>query len=191
MSDSQSFKLQKIDGVSFKEHSCLTLEDLCFFFGDYAGGQGFSHSEMNNLIHNFKKPREKQKNPQEWRHKETAIKDIANLLLLTPDWKKLKNCVWIPMPSSKLKTDSDYDDRLMQVLLKIKEQETTLDVRELLTIKVGYKAAHEPGSKRLSIPEHEKNFIFDSSKKEPTPRCIVIFDDVITTGASFKAAQNY
>jgi predicted amidophosphoribosyltransferase len=183
------FNLQQIDKSLLNEHIYLTSQDYCFFFGDYAGRQGYAISTMNSLMQNFKKPASR-KNKQEWYYKEKAIDGIADLLLSTQRWEKLRACTWVPMPSSKTHSDPEYDNRLLQVLLKIKNKENDLDIRELLKIKSSRPAAHEPNSKRLSIEEHLNNMIFDDSKKNPTPKSIVIFDDVITTGASFKAAQN-
>jgi predicted amidophosphoribosyltransferase len=144
---------------------------------------------MNQLIYNFKKEPVKKTNSQEWYWKEKAISDVAALLESSDLWHVLKNCLWVPMPSSKLKTDENYDDRLMDVLRLLQKKEPKLDIRELLSIKAGRSQAHVPGSKRPSLSEHQENLIFDSSKKSPVPKTIIIFDDVITTGASFKAVK--
>lgn len=64
-----------------------------------------------------------------------------------------------------------------------------MDIRELLKIQLSRPSLHEPGNRRLSVEEHVKNLTFDDNQKNPIPQSIVIFDDVITTGASFKAAQ--
>lgn len=45
-----------IDNSLLQEHSCLDVNDKCYFFGEYAGRQGYSHSDMNQIIFNFKKP---------------------------------------------------------------------------------------------------------------------------------------
>jgi predicted amidophosphoribosyltransferase len=183
------FNLQQIDESLLEEHSLLMPEDRCYFFGDYAGKQGFSHSPMNNMMHNFKKPVDRKNKLDEWQYKEKAIRDIADLLISIRQWEKLRSYTWIPMPSSKSYTDQRYDDRLMKVFNLIKEKEKNLDVRELLKIQLSRPSLHEPGNRRLSVEEHMKNLTFDESQKNPVPQNIVIFDDVITTGASFKAAQ--
>lgn len=185
----ETSKLQKIDESLQLEHSCLDSTDMCYFFGEYSGRQGYSHSDMNQLIFNFKKPMEK-KGKAGWHYKEKEIKKIAEMLLATDAWKKLKNYTWIPMPPSKVKSDPGYDDRLSRVLAHMKEVEKNLDVRELLIARSSRDPAHDPNSvKRPKISDHLNNYSLDATLKEPTPRAIAIFDDVITTGASFKAAK--
>lgn len=182
------FKLQKIDQSLLKEHYFLEKNDYCFFFGDYAASQGYTHSPMNDLIHNFKKPVDRKKK-QEWQYKEQAINKVVQMLLDSKNWQAFKKYTWIPIPPSKSRSDKDYDDRLMKVLLKLKEQEPSLDVRDLFSIKSSRKAAHEPDSKRPKPEEHMKNMIFDQNQKDPSPIKIIVFDDVITTGSHFKAVQ--
>jgi hypothetical protein len=184
-----AFKLQAIDGSILSEHSCLTSEDHCYFFGDYLGRQGFKVSDMNDLMQNFKKPIDRKTRPEEWKWKTRAIQVFADMILTTSIWEKAKNCTWVPMPSSKLKSDPLYDDRLMQVLQRLKEKKPSLDVRELLSIKAGREQAHSPGGARPTVDEHLTNLTFDGKQKAPAAKTIIIFDDVITTGASFKSAK--
>ena len=181
-------KFQKIDESLLPQHSCLVPKDHCFFFGDYSGREGFNYSDTNSLIWNFKKDLRKKDKSKEWYWKEKSITDIANLILSTKLWDKLKKCLWVPFPSSKLKTDPDHDDRLMRVLQLLKQRETSLDVRELLFSKCSREAAHVSG-KRLNVKEHLENMVFDHTQTSPIPKNIVVFDDVITSGASYKAAQ--
>ncbi len=185
-----AFQLQKIDESLLQEHCDLSDIDHCYFFGEYAGRQGYNHSEMNSLIQNLKKPVKRMNHSSEWRYKEEAITKVVKLLNTTPLWPKLKTCLWIPIPPSKSKKDEQYDDRLMKILCKLQATEKTLDFRELLSISSSREEAHVTGNRRLTVQEHIDNFIFDDSKINPLPRTIIIFDDVITTGATFKAAQS-
>lgn len=184
----QPIKLQKIDEFLLNEYSNLEPSDYCYFIGDYAARQGFNHSEMNQVINNFKKPAGR-KNLPEWHYKEQAILKIAYWIMSTPSFEKLKKATWIPIPSSKTKQDPQHDDRLWRVLLKMQEIEKTLDIRELLLIKVSREAAHNPGIDRPTVEDHLKNLTIDASKKNPTPQAVILLDDIITSGANFKAAQ--
>jgi hypothetical protein len=173
----EKFTLQKIDESLQEEHLCLESTDKCYFFGEYTGRQGYS--PMNK------------KGEAGWHYKDKEVVKIAKLLMSTKGWSKLKGYTWVPMPPSKIKLDPAYDDRLLRVLSKIKETEKDLDVRELLVGKASREPAHDPNSqKRPKISDHLKNFELDQLLKTPTPKAIAIFDDVITTGASFKAAQS-
>lgn len=157
--------------------------------GEYTSHQPAQYSVMNQLINNFKKPVERKNRKNEWHYKEQEIEKIAKMFLATPSWEKLKIYTWIPIPPSKTKNDPNYDDRLLCILKKLKEVEKFLDVRELLLSKINRDPAHIPGGKRLTTTEHCDNFLLDESLKDPNPNKIIIFDDIITTGASFKAAQ--
>jgi hypothetical protein len=48
--------LQQIDDSVLHDHFYLEMNDKCYFYGEYAGRQGYTFSEMNQLIFNFKKP---------------------------------------------------------------------------------------------------------------------------------------
>jgi hypothetical protein len=191
----ESIKLQKIDIAFLSEYSCLEPTDLCYFIGEYAARQGFEHrnpsqiiENMNQIINNFKKPMDR-KGLSEWFYKEQAILKIAYWLISTTSWDKLKSATWVPIPPSKEKSVPLYDDRLWRVLLKMKEHEDSLDIRELLLSKSSREAAHNPGAVRPKVQDHLVNFVIDESLKVPKPRGIILFDDIITSGAHFKAAQ--
>ncbi len=48
--------------------------------------------------------------------------EVAELLLATSNWGKLKNCTWVPMPPSQIKIDENYDDRLLRSLQVVKKR---------------------------------------------------------------------
>lgn len=93
-------RLQKIDNSLLPLYSCLEDNDYCYFLGEYASGQGFEYSQMNQEINNFKKPVDRKKRP-EWRYKEDAISKIAFWMASVNCWDKLKIATWIPIPPSK------------------------------------------------------------------------------------------
>ena len=77
----------------------------------------------------------------------------------------------------------------MKTLQTIKEKSYhDLDFRELVNIKASREAAHK-GGERLTPKEHYENFKINSALIHPPPLKIVVFDDVITTGASFKGIK--
>ena len=126
----------------------------------------------------------------EWHFKEQAILKIAYWLMSLNSWDKLKRYTWVPIPPSKAKSDLAYDDRLFRILMKVKELEKSLDLRELILRKTSRDAAHMPGGKRPTIQELSADLYVDEAITDPTPEGIVVFDDVITSGASFKAVQS-
>ncbi len=184
----KNVKLQKIDESLISEHSCLKPEDPCFFLGEYASRQGYQHSPMNQLIFNLKKSVDKIGQP-DWRYKESAISEIVRLFTSTPSWQQLKLYTWIPVPPSAIKNEPEYDDRLLKILAKMNaSNNNSLDIREILVQKNSRGPNHLTGNRR-TIKDHLSNWIIDENLIQPAPKKILVFDDVITSGASFKAAQ--
>lgn len=64
----------------------------------------------------------------------------------------------------------------------------TLDVRELITQTGNIRAAHSAAT-RLRPEEIATHYAVDESAADPFPKEIILFDDVLTTGAHFKAAK--
>lgn len=183
----ENFKLQRIDKSLISAHSELKPNDICLFFGEYVSHKGYQHGPMNQLIFNLKKEIQK-KDKKDWHYKQEALEQIASMLISEPDWDKLKTFTWVPIPPSKKSTHQDYDPRLLNILDKIKETNSKLDVRELLIAKTDRKPAHLDG-KRLTKGEHVQNLAVVEKLIKPATKKIIIFDDVIYTGSTFKAAQ--
>lgn len=127
----------------------------------------------------------------EWKYKEKAIKKIAKILISLKQWNQLKEFTWIPVPPSIEKSDPMHDDRLIQTLKIVKEKGPALDYRELVQIKKSRSPAHQTVDPRPNSEDHYFNFIINESLIEsPTvPEKTIIYDDVITTGSSYKAMK--
>jgi predicted amidophosphoribosyltransferase len=94
----------------------------------------------------------------------------------------------IPMPPSKAQDDPLYDDRLTRMLTAIRPQ-PPLDIREIIVQKTSTGAAHHSDARPR--PETlEALYTLNPRWLVPTPTVIGLFDDVLTTGAHFKAAQS-
>lgn len=179
-------KLTQIDSLLLPDYPHLEKTDDCLFFGEYTSRAGYAHSEINQLINNFKKGVEKKGLP-EWWYKNDAINRIVELFLNNSSFLEI-GYTWIPIPSSKIESDVEHDDRLWQVLKGLKDKKQSLDIRKLIVAKKSRSSAHG-SEKRPTISDHLGNWYIDTSKIQPKPDGVVIFDDVITTGCSFKAAQ--
>jgi predicted amidophosphoribosyltransferase len=91
-----------------------------------------------------------------------------------------------PIPPSKAIEHPEYDDRMLRLLRRVAVG--LLDVRELLYQERSMDAAHAS----LARPRPEEiaaNYRVREDLLEPAPEAIGLFDDVLTTGAHFKAAQ--
>ncbi|MGE0278634.1 MAG: hypothetical protein AB7R40_24820 [Nitrospiraceae bacterium] len=179
-------RLTRIDDLTRPDHSFLTPLDRCYFIGEYTARQRGPYSAGNNLIMNFKKGLER-KGRAEWRYKAIAIQQAAQAFRTALNAEFLNTATFVPIPPSRAKGDSLYDDRMIQMLNAIRPEQP-IDMRELIVQTQTTDAAHGR-STRLRPEEIEALYRIDDNAKTPAPRVIAICDDVLTTGCHFRAAQ--
>ena len=94
----------------------------------------------------------------------------------------------MPIPPSKARDDPLYDDRLTRMLRAIRPA-PPLDIRELIIQTQSTEAAH--GRDIRPRPEEiEALYRLDEALTEPMPRIVALVDDLLTTGAHFRAAKS-
>lgn len=182
--------LQKLDELHLPHHCYLTSEDLVFFLREYTPRAGYAYSETNQLIHNFKKTMDRRGKP-EWYYKERAIEKITTEIgtSVKVDW--LRQVTLVPIPPSKAKTNQLYDDRMTRVLMGLGPlRKIRCDVRELIVQRSDMPTVHLHNDDRPKPSEIEATYEIDESLVAPPPKDIGLFDDVLTTGAHFRAAKN-
>lgn len=180
-------RLCKIDDLTLPDYHYLEPDDRCYFVREYTSREDYSFSSTNDLISNFKKTMDR-RGKAEWKYKERAILSIASEFRKLLPAESLSKMTLVPMPPSKAKDDPDHDDRMLRVLKNI-DQEKNLDIRELILQNKSIPAVHFKGSYRHDPQELAEIFYIDEDISEPAPPKLAIFDDVLTTGAHFKAAQ--
>jgi hypothetical protein len=165
----------------------LADDDNCYHYGEYTSGGGFAASQTNRQILNLKK---RPTSPQaELYWKSQAIIYWGDLIANSIN---LQNCVgsatFVPMPCSKPVGHPEYDDRMLRVLQRTKQHNPQIDVRPLLTQTTARDSQHTGG--RMTPPELLQSLAIDNNQLQPPPfPTVIIFDDVITMGASFNAAK--
>jgi len=176
--------LTRIDELHLSDHYHLDRDDECYFIGEYTAGRGFSHSTTNQLIYNLKKSVDRRGAPEYW-HKEEAIRRAARALgqFLNPEF--VQRGTFVPVPPSRTPGDPLYDDRIIQV---IRQLDPNVDGREIIRQIVSTPGAHlrqdRPGPRELY-----DNYEIEEALVEPLPSTIAVVDDVLTTGAHFKAMK--
>ena len=178
--------LTEIDQLTRQDNAYLDGEDRCYYLGEYTSGTGFKYSDTNDLISNLKKPMDR-KNTAEWQYKELAISKVAKALRNTIAPQFLNHTTFVPIPPSKAKGDPSYDDRLIKILESVRA-DRRLDIRELIVQSDSTKAAHT-STNRIALGELCRIYDVDSLLTVPPPKSIAIFDDLLTTGAHYRAAK--
>lgn len=182
-------KLSEIDDLSRPEHHFLEPGDRCFFLWEYTPNRGYKFSEANNLILNFKKSPERQ-GRREWQYKEQAIEKIAEAFLksLRAEW--LQGVTLVPIPPSEARGSPRYDDRMLRVLEELGGKlGSSLDIRELILQRESTVADHK-AVQRQSLEDLIDNYRFNEQAALSAPARIALFDDLLTTGKHFKAAEH-
>lgn len=186
-----TIKLRKIDDLSRQDHSYLTESDACHFLHEYTRGVGWSGSDANDLINNLKKSPEKYRgNSAVWRWKLRAIDRVTEELSTALNSEWLKIATLVPIPPSKTASHPDYDDRMLKVIEGIgRRTQLNLDLRELIRQIEDVEAFHAREERR-DPGEIESRYRINEDVATPSPKIIGIFDDVLTTGAHFRAAHS-
>jgi hypothetical protein len=181
-------RLTKIDELTRGDHTFLEAGDECLFFGDYSARKGFAHSATNGVIANFKRPVKYRGTPS-WKYKVREINAVAQAFSANIG-SAFGSLTLVPVPPSKLKTDPEYDDRMMDMLRALRAPAgITPDVRELVVQTKPMPAAHDSAN-RPPPAEWEKVYAIDEGLAQKTPTWIGIIDDLLVTGCRFRAMSN-
>ncbi|MQA57641.1 hypothetical protein [Pseudomonas piscis] len=162
-------------------------DDSCYHFLEYTSGGGFNVSQGNQQILNLKKRPTSSEN--ELYYKAKAINFWGDLLASELNLTIVsENSTFVPMPCSKPRGHVDYDDRMTKVLRRMARQTPNMDIRELL-VQGNLRASQHVGD-RLTPTELSQSMLVDTNLLAlPIKQHLIIVDDVITMGASFKAAK--
>lgn len=191
--DDTSFpkRLTKIDHLTRCDHPHLRDDDNCYFLGEYTARKGFAYSATNNLIINFKKPMDRRASPQ-WKYKGEMIHQASTALFEAIGTSNLQNYLFVPVPPSKVRGDEMYDDRMMQMLNGFAQLVATHhghhpDIRELVEQTTSTSAAHDTDNRPSPDKLADLYKINTKALEQPIRDCIVICDDVLTTGCHYRA----
>ncbi len=189
--ESWSSKLRRIGDYEKGEHSYLTEDDICLYFGEYtptgeSGRPAWSLSKANSIVLNLKKSPSKKGTP-EWEHKLATIRSLGRIILKNLKAVDLQSLTFVPAPPSKANDDPDYDPRMLQVAKAIGND---VDARPIL-MTVSSRESASLSEKSRSVDSIKSNTCIDESQVElrPVSKTIIVIDDMITTGATFIACK--
>lgn len=173
----------RCDSVPF-----LDSKDECYYFLDYTLG-GYQESESNSIVLNFKKDLVHKDNILVWNYRTRAINFFASAI--NDVLRKNINCnhfILIPCPTSKPNNHPNFNDRLLCVAHTLIHSNPLYKVYNCFNRTQEVIPVHQGGARKveeiirttkISLPP---TFLNQES-------IIVLFDDVLTTGAHFKACQ--
>ena len=183
-------RLTGIDESNRDQHAFLQEGDRCLFFGEYFAGKGYQGGGTNQLMFNFKTlPSLARTSPARRNYKEGAIATVATGLREVLGRNQIEHLTFVPVPPSKAIGHADYDDRLTRALT-VGCAGFDSDIRLALRRSSSTEPDHTAGD-RLT-PEALYSLLEPDSAAlaaKPLREAIVLFDDVITTGKSFKSCE--
>lgn len=166
----------------------LTDDDLktCYIAREYISRGGYQASDDTNMIMNFKMGINV--SSKRLYYRDMAIKQFADELLELFQTDNFINQTIIVIPSSKIKTDIEYDDRMDKVCAILRNN-PNIHIIEPIRRKYSRQSRHTVDTKRdINSEYNELEWI--CSEWDNNISTVVILDDIITSGASFKACQN-
>ncbi len=182
-------KLQAIDDSNRGAHYYLTPNDRCYFLHEFTARKGYNYSPGNQFIFNFKKS-PTQRDESHYAYKLRAIEAaIAGYKSVFAKSSELyKSCTFVPVPPSKVKDHTEYDDRMWQVVEGFCKG-TGADARELILQTQSYDAAHLVSSGQLRIKPEDLASLYQIDSTPPKGT-VLLFDDVLSAGCHFRAAKS-
>ena len=159
----------------------------CWYFMEKQA-EGFSVSNANQLIYNYKKGIEKRNNEKEWYWREKAIEEFAkdlNKIKIPENWPYI---TVIPAPTSKPRNSINWNNRIDKTVKLWAKFNNKIHVECAIDVDEELQAAHEGGNRN---PEFiKKHLIWNGFTKTPSPQVLLI-DDVYTTGGHFTAFRDF
>ncbi len=158
--------------------------------------EGYTISETNQLIFNFKKAPDKQ-GKSEWQYKIKAAKQFSiDLHGLLSHSNKKSQFIIMTVPVSKLRGSEKYDprfDMMLDELIKINAQDhharKTYIIETPIVLKENIKSAsREKGSRK--VDEICRYYEWQGFTNK-VPDSIILVDDVVTTGGHFMACKKF
>jgi len=186
----EHLSLNRLEVAQVRDHTFIGANDAIFFLGEYLSGMGFGASSMNSHIVNIKrKPSECAARAEFGYYKDKSIKEIARRLTDAVNPMLLEGVSFVPVPPSRGKQDPEYDDRLVRILAQFHAGNKNKHVCEFLAQRETIRASHKSVGDRPTVDELTQAMTVDETLAGSLRPTIAIFDDILTTGRHFRAAQ--
>ena len=174
-------------------HRCLEPEDSCAYLRTREPRRrGESYSKTNSVIANFKKPPAMlSSRPELRRFKEYAVRSITSdvIRLFEASRSGERRYLIVPAVTSVPSSCDEFDDRIYRVCRGVADAVEFVETCSLLDVDEKLVKSHHGGTR--SVEEIRSHIVIgEHPALDPMEfSCVYIFDDVIATGAHFKACQ--
>lgn len=177
---------QRINEQLRQEHYYLKPQDECYYLLNYKAGAGADYNKANRLIYDYKTP-PLQNSVYRRNDKLAALRQVRSMLLrYLPEVFDPEEITLVPVPPSKTIASTGYDDRNWQVLRWLQVQGA--HVLNLLFCKEDMQPAHI-AAKRPALAVLKNNLLPDTGLCSAARKKIVLFDDMLTSGAHYTACK--
>lgn len=174
-------KLVKVQiGIDFAPF--LVENDKCYYYYVYTPG-GYTISNDNSVVQNFKKDIARKGN-KEWRYRDEAVDKFALMLHQT---LRGRNCTIIPCATSRPRGSLDFNDRLDVTVKKLGLLSPNYDIQFCLDTIKELTPSHAGGPRNPTDIMDNTGW---TQPAQPPNQNIILVDDVLTTGAHFRAYKD-
>ena len=183
-------RFRRIGKSNIGDHHWLQPDDQCYYIKEYTSRKDFNYNKTNKLVGDLKKW------PtclDEHEHKKSAILQCSRWLSKAINHEGLTTATLVPVPPSKAKADREYDDRMLRVCEGVCAS-FPVDMRELVLQRESTFTTHKNQNRNRGSSDNRFNNLYENYRvaekgTEPRPSTIGIVDDILTTGAHFKAMK--
>lgn len=175
---------KKIDGIEKQTIPNFQTDDECFYAHDFIPSTGFQGGQANNNVINFKKA----PNTPGQNYRTGAIYKFALDASSLIDCESGRTYAVTAIPSSKCKLDPQYDNRFEDFFGELAKLRPCIDIQWPIINQSTVTPSHGGGTR--SAATLASNYQF-SGFTGTHPDFILVFDDVLTTGAHFRAFKDF
>lgn len=175
---------KKVDQVLINNIQHLNANDNCYYAKDYVPGVGYQGSIVNDDILNFKKA---PGSPGQ-QHRARAVNKFAVEVSTILNCDQGRKFYVTAVPSSKNKHDPMYDRRFEDLFEELKKFSPCIEVVWPVVAINSVQASHHSGSRDPDVLKQNYNY---SGFAGIEPESLIVFDDVLTSGAHFRAYKDF
>ena len=176
-------RLQSIEPQDLEGRSCIESSEVCYCLGDYLplSRSGGLYAPMSSLVCNLKKT----PNHRCTNYRGSAITQVVTCL---SEVSNLEQFTIVPMPSSKLPCDPEYNPVLIEILEQLRQRNGGIQYLELIKNTTARQASHL-SQIRTRVDELVESWEIDEGLVNQCKPYVMLFDDVLTSGAHYTAAK--